>query len=88
MADVLDALEAAQAASAATIDALQAKVDAAVQLLNDLKGAAGMSVAQQARVQAVVDGLTGETGKSRYAEGALDAAVAPPASVIQSAIST
>jgi hypothetical protein len=77
MATVVDALEAAEAASAAKIDVLQSKEDAVLQLLNDLKGAPGISAADQARIQAVIDKMAAGTAKVSAAEDGLDAAVAP-----------
>lgn len=83
MAQISDAaLAALQAAAQANADrdaALGAKVDAAVQLINDLKSAVGGGASADAALQAVTDLLNSATAQSVTAENALDAAVAPPA---------
>jgi len=83
MATISDkALADLQAAAQANADrdaALGAKVDAAVQLIQDLKDALNNAPSADAAVQAVTDLLSGATAQEIAAEDKLDSAVAPPA---------
>lgn len=84
MATISDkALADLQAAAQANADrdaALGAKVDAAVQLINDLKAAVdAQGVSADDKINAVTAILNSGTAQSVTAEDNLDAAVAPPA---------
>lgn len=73
-------LQAAAQANADRDAVLGGKVDAAVQLITDLKAIiADGSVSADAQIQAVTDLLNSATAQAVTAEDALDAAVAPPA---------
>lgn len=82
MATISDqALADLQAAAQANADrdaVLGGKVDAAIQLINDLKAAVGaQGQSADAQLQAVTALLNGATAQAITAEDKLDAAVAP-----------